>query len=110
MTKPPNSGGLVFLAVVLGLNLLLLLLLRGGAELRQRLGTDPRASARPPPCSIGYLAHRGLQTSAPSLGTGVRDADTRLPCSPRSRCPTPQPTVPPRDFGTPLSRRPNPMP
>ena len=28
MTKPPNSGGLVFLAVVLGLNLLLLLLLR----------------------------------------------------------------------------------
>src|SRR5262252_5363605 len=87
MTKPPNSGGLVFLAVVLGLNLLLLLLLRGGAELRQRLGTDPRAAARPPPCSIGYPAHRGLQTSAPSLSTVVRDADTRLPYSPRSRCP-----------------------
>src|SRR5215469_17529830 len=85
MTKPPNSGGLVFLAVVLGLNLLLLLLLRGGAELRQRLGTDPRASARPPPCSIGYPAHRGLQTSAPSLGTGVRATDTLLPYSPRSR-------------------------
>src|SRR5215510_11546211 len=38
-------------------------------------------AARPPPCSIGYPARRGLQTYAPSLSTVVRDADTLLPCS-----------------------------
>src|SRR5262249_46935499 len=40
----------------------------------------PPAAARPPPYSAGPLVHRGLQTSAPSLGTVVRDAGTRPLC------------------------------
>src|SRR5262245_59113318 len=52
-----------------------------------RPGNYPPTAARPPPCSIGYPAHHDLQTCAPSLSTVVRDADTLLPCSPRSRCP-----------------------
>src|SRR5262249_12176736 len=44
---------------------------------------SPPTAARPPPCGRGQPARRGLQTCAPSLSTVVRDADTRLPCSPR---------------------------
>src|SRR5262245_59464758 len=59
--------------------------LHGACNLRPReRGNRPNSGGRG---SIGYPAHRGLQTSAPYLGTVVRDADSRLPCSPRSCCP-----------------------
>src|SRR5262249_7034571 len=57
------------------------------AGLSWRLGNYPPTAATLAPYGTGRPACRDLQTCAPSLSTVVRDADTRLPCTPRSRCP-----------------------